>query len=389
MTSPTPNHDPQPESSASPAPARATTTTLAQDPFVWLPALVRANRWSTAQYSAPAVVVLTLLLMGRFFDPLVPNLLLGLVGLAVAAYLDWHWCCLRQDRVITLREYASKRPFDLFSTSAAKIERCRFTVTTTLTPQEVQERARQIADRLSTAPVSGRYTLTSHTPNEQDDATQPSRQLFSVRWAPWNGDDPIALAELRQSPSTAPGGPSKVTFEVLEAESHQLKWLGLLPVAPKRVPTLPVLEALSCALHTEMSSPSGQPATQTQSTVAPSALSSPTTPGQGTQQDGADSIWSRKKPLPVIGVVVVVGLILIGFAAATHTSASEMTCRDYNGKTSSEQDRVIRELLREHDLDDDSFSNTIGAERAVDAFCTWAPDSSKIDNAVDWDSDYW
>lgn len=403
MSTPTPYSGPQ----QNPSPISATTTP--PGPFTWLPGFVRTNRWNAAQYGAPAVLMLTGLLLVKFVDSVALGLLLALAAMALATYLDWYWCCLRQDRVITLQEYASKRPVDVFSTSAAKIERCKFTLPTTLTAPEVQERAHGVASRLTTAPVSGDYTLSYHDLEDEPGSTQPGQQVFSVREGSLRVET-VALAALTYSPGNVPGGPASVSFEVLHADTYQYKWLSLLPVAPKTIPTLPVLEALSCAMATELAQPSRQPDAGLQapppadaSLQAPPSASAyaPLAPTPQSQQAGnaapqsdtplssAASIWSRKNPVPVIGIIVVIGLILIGFAALTNTKTSEMTCGQYRDKTFSEQGDVIRDLLREHDLNEYSYQNIQGATRAVDSYCIWSSDSSKIGDAVDWDSEYW
>ena len=86
---------------------------------------------------------------------------------------------------------------------------------------------------------------------------------------------------------------------------------------------------------------------------------------------------------------------LTGLAACS--SVGSKTCSQYASMSLGDRLSVQRDLLGEHDLDTSSMGNMTGVSEALDSYCgvsSYAStatknSSSKIDQAVDWDSEYW
>ena len=86
---------------------------------------------------------------------------------------------------------------------------------------------------------------------------------------------------------------------------------------------------------------------------------------------------------------------LTGLAACS--SVGSKTCSQYASMSMGDRLSAQRDLLREHDLDTSSIGNMTGVSEALDSYCgasSYGSTASKnstspLDQAVDWDSQYW
>ncbi|BBZ68573.1 hypothetical protein MINS_40020 [Mycolicibacterium insubricum] len=102
-------------------------------------------------------------------------------------------------------------------------------------------------------------------------------------------------------------------------------------------------------------------------------------------------------------------VLLLGAAALTVASftagcpgseQSNATCDDYARADFKQQGEIQRALLKAHDLDTTSVSNTIGLTSAIEDKCGWEHTNSKngkatrngskkIDDLINWNSKQW
>jgi len=94
---------------------------------------------------------------------------------------------------------------------------------------------------------------------------------------------------------------------------------------------------------------------------------------------------SAKRVAALCGAAVTVAIL-----TGCSSTGDSTTCADYLAADTSEQQSILMDLLREHDLKTLDPGNLVGITDNVTAFCANSGNgTASLNGAVDWDSSTW